>query len=48
MGVRRKQLDMATRPGNFRPSLTREEIVVLGTCAVFGAGLALLQAAGVF
>lgn len=39
---------MATRPGTLRPSLTREEIVVLGTCAAFGAGLALLQAAGVF
>lgn len=39
---------MATRPHHLRPELTREEIVVLGTCAAFGAGFALLQAAGFF
>lgn len=48
MVIHPKAQDMATRPGTLRPSLTREEIVVLGTCAAFGAGLALLQAAGVF
>lgn len=39
---------MATRPYGIRTELTREEIVVLGTCAAFGGGLALLQAAGLF
>lgn len=39
---------MATRPQDLRPELTREEIAVLGSCAAFGAGLAILQAAGLF
>lgn len=37
---------MATQPQRVRSEMTREEIVVLGTCAAFGAGLALMQAAG--
>lgn len=48
MGVDPTKWAMATRPGGLRPQLDREEIVVLGTCAAFGAGLALFQAAGIF
>lgn len=48
MRIRPKRCAMAISPGNLRPELNREEIVVLGTCAAFGAGLAFLQAAGFF
>ena len=44
----RKVEAMATRPFDVRPALNREEMVVLGTSAAFGAGLALWQAAGLF
>lgn len=39
---------MASRPQRIRTELSRVEIVVLGTCAAFGAGIALMQAAGLF
>ena len=48
MPTHHKVWGMATRPQTLRSDLDREEIVVLGTCAAVGAGLALLQAAGVF
>jgi len=39
---------MAIGPTQATPDLTREEIAVLGSCTLFGGGLALFQAVGAF